>query len=73
MAQTSDYSATREALIVAQTSQQHLEQRITDLVEQINTKEEKLAIYEGRGNAAIEADSSMSPEQQLQVEIAGLR
>jgi nucleoprotein TPR len=71
---TSDYSSTRESLLVAQNSQEHLQQRVTDLVEQISSKEEKLAIYEGRtSTSGASADSNMTLEQQLQVEVIGLR
>lgn len=70
---SSDYSTTREALVVARTSQDHLEQRVTDLVQQIASREEKLAVYEGRTAVDGAADPSLSREQQLEVEVVGLK
>jgi len=69
---TSEYSSTRETLVVAQTSQEHLEQRVRDLVLQIEAKEEKLAIFEGR-SATGEGEAGRTVEEQLQVTVAELR
>ncbi|BGP11538.1 Protein mlp1 [Rhodotorula toruloides] len=65
-----DYAETREKLVAAETSQQHLEQRVQDLVLQVEAKEEKLAVYEGRSASG---ESSQSAEEQLQVTVADLR
>ncbi|BGP27784.1 nucleoprotein TPR [Rhodotorula toruloides] len=65
-----DYAETREKLVAAETSQQHLEQRVQDLVLQVEAKEEKLAVYEGRSASG---ETSQSAEEQLQVTVADLR
>ncbi|GAA6015704.1 hypothetical protein JCM11491_002452 [Sporobolomyces phaffii] len=69
---TADHSSTRESLIAAQTSQEHLEQRVRDLVLQIEAKEEKLSIFEGR-SATGDGDAGRTVEEQLQVSVAELR
>ncbi|GAA6059180.1 hypothetical protein JCM10212_005525 [Sporobolomyces blumeae] len=69
---TTEHSSTREALVAAKTSQEHLEQRVRDLVLQIEAKEEKLAIFEGRAGAG-EGETGRSVEEQLQVTVADLR
>ncbi|BGP43630.1 Protein mlp1 [Rhodotorula kratochvilovae] len=69
---SSDHASTREQLIAAKTSQEHLEQRVRDLVLQVEAKEEKLAIFEGRG-AGGEGDANRTVEEQLQVTVADLR
>jgi nucleoprotein TPR len=69
--QTSDAQATREGLIVAKTSQEHLEQRVADLVNQITAKDEKLAIYEGRRSTS--SDSAQTREQELEIMVGDLR
>lgn len=44
------------------------------MVEQISSKEEKLAIFEGRTlSTGGSTDSNLTAEQQLQVEVIGLR
>lgn len=58
--------------MVAKTSQEHLEQRVSDLLLQITSKEEKLAIYEGR-TSTNGVDVSQTREQQLEVIVADLR
>ncbi|GAA5919237.1 hypothetical protein JCM1841_006512 [Sporobolomyces salmonicolor] len=71
---TTEHSSTRESLVAAQTSQEHLEQRVRDLVLQIETKEEKLAIFEGRSTAGTEGgEAGRTVEEQLQVTVADLR
>lgn len=70
--QTADHSTTREKLVAAQTSQEHLEQRVRDLVLQVEAKEEKLAIFEGRSSSG-ETDATRTVEEQLQVTVADLR
>jgi len=72
VSQTTEHSSTRETLIAAQTSQEHLEQRVRDLVLQLEAKEEKLAIFEGR-SAAGEGEAGRTVEEQLQVTVADLR
>ncbi|GAA5982753.1 hypothetical protein JCM11641_007777 [Rhodosporidiobolus odoratus] len=69
---TAEHSITREQLIVAKTSQEHLEQRVRDLVLQVEAKEEKLAVFEGRSGTG-EGDTTRSVEEQLQVTVADLR
>ncbi|GAA5874743.1 hypothetical protein JCM8547_005199 [Rhodosporidiobolus lusitaniae] len=70
---TTEHSTTREQLVAAQTSQEHLEQRVRDLVLQVDAKEEKLAVFEGRSSTGGEGDSTRSVEEQLQVTVADLR
>ncbi|GAA5963338.1 hypothetical protein JCM21900_002043 [Sporobolomyces salmonicolor] len=71
---TTEHSSTRESLVAAQTSQEHLEQRVRDLVLQIEAKEEKLAIFEGRSTAGAEGgEAGRTVEEQLQVTVADLR
>ena len=72
LSQTAEHSATRESLVSASTSKEHLEQRVAELTIQITAKEEKLAIYEGRGNRGAD-DPSRSIEEQLEVTVADLR
>ncbi|BGP20306.1 Protein mlp1 [Rhodosporidiobolus nylandii] len=69
---TAEHSSTREELVAAKTSQEHLEQRVRDLVLQVEAKEEKLAVYEGRTGTG-EGDPTRSAEEQLQVTVADLR
>lgn len=45
---------------------------MADLVIQITAKEEKLAIYDGRGNRGAD-DPSRTVEEQLEVTVADLR
>lgn len=47
--------------------------RVADLQLQVTTREEKLAIFEGRGTGANGEDPSRSVEEQLQVTVADLR
>ncbi|KAJ3731245.1 hypothetical protein DFJ43DRAFT_435652 [Lentinula guzmanii] len=68
-----DLSKTREALVIAETSKAHLEERIGDLTKHIKGNEEKLAVYERRGNHYSVEQSDMSREQQLEAEVADLR
>jgi hypothetical protein len=63
----------REQLAVAKTSAEHLEKRVDDLSRHLAAKEEKLAVYEGRTSTAGAADSDLSREQQLEIELAELR
>ncbi|GAA5926646.1 Mlp1p [Sporobolomyces koalae] len=69
---TTEYSSTRETLAAASASKEHLEQRVRDLAVQIEAKEEKLAIFEGRTSVG-EGDSGRTVEEQLQVTLAELR
>ena len=59
---------------MARNTQTHLQQRFYDLSATIAAKEEKLAVYEGRSGAARGVpDSSLTREQQLEIELAELR
>ncbi|KAK0441608.1 hypothetical protein EV421DRAFT_2082889 [Armillaria borealis] len=72
---TEDLSKTREALVGAETSKKHLEDRIEDLTRQVHGSEEKLAVYERRSGtlSASRGNQDMSKEQQLEAEVAELR
>ncbi|PBK97398.1 hypothetical protein ARMGADRAFT_637587 [Armillaria gallica] len=72
---TEDLSKTREALVGAETSKKHLEDRIEDLTRQVQGSEEKLAVYERRSGSLNTSRGSqdMSKEQQLEAEVAELR
>jgi nucleoprotein TPR len=71
--QTSELASTKEALSVARTAQQHLEQRVADLTASVASKEDKLAVYEGRSTSGSAADANLTREQQLEIELAELR
>ncbi|KAJ6584124.1 hypothetical protein DFH09DRAFT_1434376 [Mycena vulgaris] len=72
-----EFSKTREALIGAETSKTHLEQRVEDLARQLQGNDEKLAVYERRssivGGIAQHMDQDLNREQQLEAEVAELR
>ncbi|KAF5340774.1 hypothetical protein D9611_007504 [Ephemerocybe angulata] len=76
-----EVSRTREALVGAETSKKHLEDRLADLTKQLQGNQEKLGVYERRpatmtagGDAAAASDTSdLSREQQLEQEVAELR
>ncbi|KAM0751487.1 hypothetical protein T439DRAFT_300397 [Meredithblackwellia eburnea MCA 4105] len=68
---TAEHQITRESLVSATTSKEHLEQRISDLTLQLTSKEEKLAIFEGRTSVA--GGSERTHEEQLEVTVAELR
>lgn len=73
---TSDLSQTRESLVRAETSKKHLEERVDQLSRQLQGNEEKLAVYERRGNAngdvPHQSNPDLSREQQLEAEVAEL-
>lgn len=73
----SEVSKTREALVGAETSKKHLEQRVEELNKRLQGNEEKLAVYERRTTAASgpiqSPDHALSREQQLEAEVAELR
>lgn len=71
-AQTADSQTTREALVAARTSQEHLELRVADLVIQITARDEKLAIYKGRSRNGA-GESTRTREEELEVTVADLR
>ena len=75
--QTQELSKTREALIAAETSKKHLDERVEQLTRQLQGNEEKLAVYERRASAVNgitpRTDEDMSREQQLEAEVAELR
>jgi nucleoprotein TPR len=69
---------TREALIGADTSRKHLEERVQELTRQLQGNEEKLAVYERRSGTGFttgprSADESLTREQQFEAEVAELR
>ena len=67
-------SRKREALVEAQTSRKHLEEKVEDLSRQLKGNVEKLAVYERRpSNLSQPADQDISREQQLETEVADLR
>ena len=71
-------AGTREKLIGAETSQKHLEERVTDLLKQVQTNEEKLNVYERRpatvnGTSLLNQESQAQSEGQLKAEVAELR
>ncbi|KAI0310134.1 TPR/MLP1/MLP2-like protein-domain-containing protein [Amylostereum chailletii] len=70
-------SSTREALVKAETSQNHLEERVESLSRQLQGNEEKLAVYERRGTTVgvthTVGGDDMSKEQQFEAEVAELR
>lgn len=62
--------------MAAETSEKHLQNRVSDLTKQLQACEEKLIVYERRGSlhgAMEDTSSELSKEQQLQSEVAGLR
>ncbi|KAF9805161.1 hypothetical protein IEO21_09180 [Rhodonia placenta] len=71
------FAKTREALVGAETSKKHLEERVESLSKQLQGNEEKLAVYERRASGAHSVpqrtNSDMSHEQQLEAEVAELR
>ncbi|KAJ7758135.1 hypothetical protein DFH07DRAFT_772602 [Mycena maculata] len=71
-----ELSKTREALIGAQTSKTHLEQRVEELTRELQGDREKLAVYERRssvGGITHHMDQDLNREQQLEAEVAELR
>ncbi|KAF8967178.1 hypothetical protein BDZ97DRAFT_1917117 [Flammula alnicola] len=71
-----EFSKTREALVEAQTSRKHLEEKIEGLTKQLKGNEEKLTVYERRPSstgAAQPVDQDANREQQLETEVAELR
>ncbi|KAG6916321.1 hypothetical protein DXG01_007371 [Tephrocybe rancida] len=72
-----EYSKTREALVGAETSKKHLEERVDELTRQLQGNEEKLAVYERRSSGVnalgLHTDIDLSHEQQLEAEVAELR
>ncbi|KAL5482794.1 MLP1_9 [Sanghuangporus weigelae] len=74
-------SKARESLVEAETSRKHLQERVDELVKQVQMNEEKIAVYERRTSSATgtTGDTSRPPagedgsEQELKVEVAELR
>ncbi|KAF9651639.1 hypothetical protein BDM02DRAFT_3184386 [Thelephora ganbajun] len=69
---------TREALVGAETSRKHLEDRVQELTRRLQGNEEKLAVYERRSTTGSSTgprstDESLTREQQLEAEVAELR
>ena len=76
--QIEELGKTREALVGAETSRKHLDERVQELTRQLQGNEERLAVYERRsatGSTAgpRSADESLTREQQLEAEVAELR
>lgn len=75
--QLQEHSKTREALVGAETSKKHLEERVEELTRQQQGNEEKLAVYErrssGSNGAGPSSYSDLTREQQLEAEVAELR
>lgn len=61
----------------AQTSKKHLDDQVEQLTRQLRGNEEKLAVYERRASGAPghmqRMDEDLSPQQQLEAEVAELR
>ena len=78
--QVESLSQARENLVEAETSRKHLQERVNELTKQVQTSEEKLAVYERR-TAGVPASTSSravtggdaSGEDQLKAEVAELR
>lgn len=71
-----DLSKTRESLVRAETTRTHLQERLNELEKQIQSAEEKLAVYERRpGGSSLSANSSLETvaDPQMQRELAELR
>lgn len=73
-----DLATAREQLAVAKTSVEHLTRRSEDLQKQVDSREEKLAVYERRsgasgGSSSTAPSTSLDNSQQLQIELAELR
>lgn len=79
-------SKAREALIEAETSRKHLQERVDSLMKQVQMGEEKLAVYERRGSAissvaaagdgvisSTTATGESGSAQELRAEVAELR
>ena len=78
MCQIGELGKTREALVGAETSKKHLEERGQELTRQLQGNEEKLAVYERRSTTGSvtglrSTDESLTREQQLEAEVAELR
>lgn len=74
-------SKSREALVEAETSRKHLQERVEQLTKQVQMNEEKLAVYERRTSSTsgtVEMTSNMAVDEpgsieQLQLELAEAR
>ena len=74
-------SKAREALVEAETSRKHLQERVDGLVKRVQVNEEKISVYERRtsvtlssGVAAVRsAGDESASDQELKAEIADLR
>lgn len=78
MCQVEELGRTREALVGAETSRKHLDERVQELSRQLQGNEEKLAVYERRSATGSttgprSTDESLSREQQFEAEVAELR
>lgn len=72
-----DLSKARESLVGAETSRNHLQERVEELSRHLQGNQEKLSVYERRpssiNGAPQTAGSDSSREQQLETEVAELR
>ena len=71
--QTEDLAKAREALVAAETSRQHLQDRVNDLLKQIKADEEKISVYERKAQPGASLSDGQDTEQQLKTEVAELR
>lgn len=74
---TEEFSKIREEYAVAKTNVQHLASQNDELQKQVNSKDEKLAVYERKTthstSSSTSATTELDREQQLQVELADLK
>lgn len=80
-----ELSAAKEQYAISKTNETHLQSRVDDLQKALDTKEEKLAVYERRvanaaaanaiagGSGATGSNDGLSREQSLEIELADLR
>ncbi|KAK9764735.1 Protein mlp1 [Basidiobolus ranarum] len=64
----SDHQQTRESLVAAETSMLHLNTKISELSKQLEAAQEKLALYQQKGE-----NGQLSPEEKLEQEIVKLK
>ncbi|KAG5440302.1 hypothetical protein PCANB_001872 [Pneumocystis canis] len=69
---TTKYSEAHENLIIAQTSQQNLQSKVDELSILLKSTEEKLLVYQ-KGTFKTSENTSLSKEQQLEIEITNLK
>lgn len=70
------YTATKQELVAAQTSRDHLQSRVNELILDLKVVEEKLAVYRDKPAAPVveeEDDEGSSAVEELKIEAADLR